>query len=244
MHPLEESSKCSRFFHWMRNLPPGGIIHPLVASSKCSRLNKTPHPFTNHAVIHPQSGTLQVLLQTPDSASNWMRTYPTLGWTSVWFDKCWEVIGNPMITTHTYRAAHDYKVPKRWRERWWKPPRSTNLAERMAMGTTAKPKFSAPTRMERSRGTSARPKFSEPRRAEIEPNTDKDQVLWTPSVVVVGERGWSSSSLNQTIVGEERGWSPSSLNRKWSAPADSAGFHAILNGRIGPRWTCFLLLTQ
>jgi hypothetical protein len=59
-----------------------------VASSKCSRLNKTPHPFTNRAVIHPQSGTLQVLLQTPDSASNWMRTYPTLGWTSVWFDKC------------------------------------------------------------------------------------------------------------------------------------------------------------
>jgi hypothetical protein len=52
-----------------------------------------------------------------------------------------------------------------------------NLAERMAMGTTAKPKFSATNRMERSRGTRARPRFSEPHRAEIELNTDKDQVL-------------------------------------------------------------------
>jgi hypothetical protein len=47
----------------------------------------------------------------------------------------------------------------------------------MAMGTTAKPKFSATNRMERSSGTRARPRFSEPHRAEIELNTDKDQVL-------------------------------------------------------------------
>jgi len=77
------SSKCSRFFHWMRNLPLGGIIHPLVESSQCSRLNKPPIHLQIVQSFHPQSGTLQVLLQTPDSASNWMRNLPNPG-----LDKC------------------------------------------------------------------------------------------------------------------------------------------------------------
>ncbi len=62
--------------------PTPGWYHPSTGGKlQVFQTQQTPPPihFTNRAVIHPQSGTLQVLLQTPDSASNWMRTYPTLG---------------------------------------------------------------------------------------------------------------------------------------------------------------------
>lgn len=127
------------------------------------------------------------------------------------------------------------RYTKRWRERWWKPPRSTNLAEILPWEQRQTPSSLHQLELERSTGTSARP-----------------QVLWTTQSGDRAEYRQRPSSLNpkcsggrgmrlklkfsepKQIVGEERGWSPSSLNRKWSAPADSAGFHAILNGRIGP----------
>ncbi len=64
--------------------PTPGWYHPSTGGKlPVFQTQQTPHPFTNRAVIHPQSGTLQVVLQTPDSASNWMRNLPNPG-----LDKC------------------------------------------------------------------------------------------------------------------------------------------------------------